>query len=72
MQHGIEDAAKLLQLLTMPPPELSSDSELGAYTDTYLGLRSFWSDDIISTFAKHFADGTLDQIRPLVTELCEK
>jgi hypothetical protein len=54
------------------PPGLDSGSELGRYNDTYLGLRSFWSDDIISSFFKHVADGTLNQAAPLVAELCEK
>jgi hypothetical protein len=55
----------------LAPPGLDSGSELGRYNDTYLGLRSFWSDDIISSFFKHVADGTLNQVTPLVAELCE-
>jgi hypothetical protein len=54
------------------PPGLDSGSELGRYNDTYLALRSFWSDDIISSFFKHLADGTLNQVTSLVAELCEK
>src|SRR5262249_38730217 len=54
------------------PPGLDSGSELGRYNDTYLGLRSFWSDDTISRFFKNVADGTLNQAAPLVAELCEK
>jgi hypothetical protein len=54
------------------PPGLGSGSELERYNDTYLGLHSFWSDDIISRFFKHVADGTLNQVTPLIAELCEK
>jgi len=51
---------------------LLAGSELGAYNESYLGLHSFWSDDIVSSFFKHAADHTLDQVRPLVVELCAK
>jgi hypothetical protein len=54
------------------PPGLGSGSELERYDDTYLGLHSFWSNDIISRFFKHAAEGTLNQVTPLVAELCEK
>lgn len=46
------------------PPGLGSGSELERYDDTYIGLHSFWSDDIISRFFKHAADGTLNQVTP--------
>jgi hypothetical protein len=54
------------------PPGIGSGSELERYNDTYLGLHAFWSDDIISRFFKHVSDGTLNQVAPLVAELCEK
>jgi hypothetical protein len=56
----------------MAPQDLPSGSELGRYNDTYDGLESFWGDDVISRFFKHVADGTLNQVTPLVAELCEK
>lgn len=43
----------------LAPPEYLSP-ELGAYGDTYPFLQSFWSDDTISRFFKHVADGTLN------------
>ena len=54
------------------PSNLLSDSELAAYNETYRGLRSFWSDDIISQFFENLAEGTLHQVRPLIAELCDK
>lgn len=56
----------------IPPQDLLLGSELGLYNDTYVGLESFWGDDIISRFFKHVADGTLDQVTPLVAQLCDK
>jgi hypothetical protein len=56
----------------MAPQDLPSGSELGRYNDTYDRLGSFWGDDVISRFFKHVADGTLNQISPLVAELCDK
>jgi hypothetical protein len=61
--------------VTVPPnkplasPGLLSDLE---YNETYLGLRSFWSDDLISQFFENAAEGTLHRVRPLVAELCDK
>jgi hypothetical protein len=55
----------------LAPPEYLSP-ELGAYGDTYPFLQSFWSDDTISRFFKHVADGTLNQVSPLVAELCDE
>jgi hypothetical protein len=57
---------------TLAPPEFLSGSELDQYNDTYPALKSFWGDDTISRFFKHAADGTLDQVRPLVAELCNE
>jgi transposase len=31
-------------------PLLSDQSELGAYNETYMGLKNFWGDDIVSNF----------------------
>jgi hypothetical protein len=56
----------------LAPPGFLSDSELGAYNETYLRLHSFWSDDSISQFFENAAEGTLDRVRPLVAELCDK
>jgi len=56
----------------MAPQDLLSGSEFGRYNDTYDALDSFWGDDIISRFFKHVADGTLNQVTPLVAELCDK
>ena len=56
----------------MAPQDLPSGSELDRYNDTYDGLESFWGDDVISRFFKHVADGTLNQVAPLVVELCDK
>jgi hypothetical protein len=56
----------------MAPQDLPSGSELDRYNDTYDGLGSFWGDDVISRFFKHVADGTLNQVTPLVVELCDK
>jgi hypothetical protein len=56
----------------MAPQDVPPDSELGRYNDTYDGLESFWGDDVISRFFKHVADGTLNQVTPLVAELCDK
>jgi hypothetical protein len=55
----------------LAPPEYLSP-ELGAYGDTYSFLQSFWSDDTISQFFKHVADGTLNQVSPRVAELCDE
>lgn len=56
----------------MAPQDVLPGSEFGRYNDTYNALDSFWGDDIISRFFKHVADGTLNQITPLVDELCDK
>lgn len=56
----------------MAPQDLPSGSELERYSDTYDGLELFWGDDVISRFFKHVADGTLNQVTPLVVELCDK
>jgi hypothetical protein len=56
----------------MAPQDVLRGSELGRYNDTYDGLQSFWGDDVISRFFKHVADGTLNQVTPLVAELCDK
>ena len=51
-----------------------SDSEVCNYNydQTYRGLNSFWSEDIISRFFKHAAEGTLDQVGPMVAQLCDE
>lgn len=56
----------------MAPQDLPAGSELDRYNDTYNDLGSFWGDDVISRFFKHVADGTLNQVTPLVDELCDK
>ncbi len=42
------------------PPGFLSDTELRAYDETYLGLRSFRGDEIISQFFENAAEGTLN------------
>jgi hypothetical protein len=56
----------------MAPQDVLPGSEFGRYNDTYDDLGSFWGDDVISRFFKHVADGTLNQVTPLVDELCDK
>lgn len=74
--HGPGHAARQRGRRTSGQPygatDLPSGSELDRYNDTYDGLESFWGDDVISRVFKHVADGTLNQVTPLVAELCDK
>jgi hypothetical protein len=56
----------------LAPSGILADPKLGGYDETYNGLHSFWSDETIGDFFENVAEGTLDQVGPLVAELCEK
>ena len=57
---------------SIAPPGLLYGADLGQQNETYVGLHSFWSDDVISEFFKKVADGALNEVRPLLATLCDK